>query len=234
MKSSKNECWANCKSQEKCLFEKIQTSEHDDIDRCIVLRTFSKGQTIFLQGDHPSGVYCLNTGNVKIVMVDSEGNEMIVRLVTTGDIFGHRSLFCNAAYHASAIALEDSVVRFIKKDFFLEIVKNHPSIAFDLLAQISHTGLSAEQSKANLVHLRVRVRLARLLSELKIKHGIQDGTRIRLDIQLSRQEMANIIGTIDETIVRLFSEFKKEGVLESEGKIIYIINEKKLNEIANA
>lgn len=234
MKSSKNECWASCKSHDKCLFEKVLTSEHNEIDKSVALRTFTKGQTIFLQGDHPSGVFCLNTGNVKIVMTDSEGNETIVRLITMGDIFGHRSLFCNATYHASAIALEDSVVRFIKKDFFLEIVKNNPSIAFDLLAQISHTGLSAEESKANLVHLRVRVRLARLLSELKVKHGIQDGTRIRLDLQLNRQEMANIIGTIDETIVRLFSEFKKEGVLEIEGKIIYIINEKKLNEIVNA
>jgi CRP-like cAMP-binding protein len=125
------------------------------------------------------------------------------------------------------------VVAFLPKDYVLNLMNKHPNISLLILKQLSkHIGVS-DLLNACLVHKNVRERLATLLLELKKSYGIAEGEYTRLEIKLTREEMASMIGTTLETLVRLITEFKNEEIIGQDGKILIIINEKKLIEFAN-
>ena len=133
----------------------------------------------------------------------------------------------------SAICMENTIVSFFSKKFFLDTIAQHPLVAIRLLEELSNNSFLADSKCVALIHNNVRERLARLLLALKNSHGIQETDRIALNIKITREEIAGIIGSSLETVVRLFSEFKNEGLIAQEGKSIYIINEAKLMEFAN-
>jgi len=233
MKKLDYPCRTTCRSQEKCIFQGLDSSIEDEIEKNSTANVYKRGQVIFLQGNPPNGIFCIHQGKVKIVIVNKEGKESIVRLATHGDILGKRALFSSEAYHASAIALEDSVILFFPKDFILNLVNKYPSVSLQLLSQLSKNVGCSDLHSTTLVHKNVRERLASLLIELKTKYGVKELDRYRLDIKLTREEMAAMIGTTHETLVRLITEFKNEEIIIQDGKIIYIINEQKLAEFAN-
>lgn len=231
MKIADASCRATCQNIGKCAFDEIEPFE---LSKHSCLNTYKKAQSIFLQGNISNGIFCVNSGKIKIVIVNNEGKESIVRLVTAGDAFGHRALFSGTGtYHASAITLEDSVVCFFKKEFILSAIDKHRSVALKFLAQLSNLVGLSEVNNTIFVHKNVRERLAGLLISFKDSYGVQEGDRICLDIVLSREEIAAIIGTTHETLARLLTELKNEKIIVQEHKIIYIIDEKKLIEFAN-
>lgn len=224
---------ANCKNRDKCIFSGLPISVVNEIAEHAILNTYKKNQTIFIQ-DHPSrGVFCIYSGKVKVVIVNIEGKESIVRLASDGDLVGHRSLFGNGYYQASAIALEESVICCFEKDFFLKMVEKYPAVSFNLLSRLSQGMGSAEAHCASLSYKNVRERLAGLLLNLSKSYGVKEDTKIRLDIKLTREDMSKMIGTTHETMGRLFTEFKTEGIVIEEGKIIFIVDLKKLLNFAN-
>lgn len=233
MKKSEHLCPATCKGKEKCIFQHLDTSILAEIEKNAIFNSYKKHQAIFLQGNPPNGIFCVHSGKIKILMVNNEGKESIIRIANPGTILGHRALFSNDVYHASAIALEDSVVCFFHKDYILNLLKEQPLLALELLAQLSESAGTSDVLSATLVHKNVRERLAGLLIKLKEEYGIKEGNNYRLNIKLTREEMAAMIGTTHETLVRLATEFKNEGIIAQEGKIIIIINEQKLIEFAN-
>jgi CRP/FNR family transcriptional regulator len=173
---------------------------------------------------------------VKIVISNPDGKETILSLIDEGNIFGQSSLFSGEHYNAAAIAIEDSIINFYKKDFILDLTKKHPSIALKFLAQISHSMGNTENYKAVLIHKNVRERLAGLLISLQATFGVESdciGSCIRINIILTREEMAGLIGTTIETLVRLITEFKNEEIISQSGKYICIVNQKKLLAFAN-
>lgn len=226
-------CRSTCQNVEKCFLKGLGQSDLEEIEERSILNTYKKNQTIFLQGNSSHGIFCINSGKIKILMINKDGRESIVRLVSAGDVIGHRAVFSDEPYHASAVAIEDSVVCFFDKEFIFEIIKKHHSVAIELLAKLSQTVKSAEANIADFVYKNVRERLAGLLITLKKTYGVQELNGIRLDIKLTREEMALMIGTTHETLVRLITELKDEGVIAQEGKSIFIIDEKKLIEFAS-
>jgi CRP-like cAMP-binding protein len=234
MKTLNAACQTTCHQNEKCLFYALEASEIEEIQKHAHFNSYKKNQAVFLQGNTPFGLYCLSSGKIKIVIVSGDGKESIVRLVGPGDILGHRSLFCGDTYNASAVALEDSVVCFYEKEFILNVIQKYPLISLKLLSRLSKEIGHEEMKNANLVHKNARERLAGLLINLKETYGTPDGSRNRLDIKLTREEMAAMIGTTHETLVRLFTEFKNENIINQEGKVIFIVDEKKLIEFSNA
>lgn len=215
------------------IFEGLEDSVLKEVRERAIPNTYKKNQAVFIQGNYPYGVFCARSGKLKIVIVNKEGKESIVRLVSAGDVFGHRSLLSGQAYHASAITLEDSVICFFEKEFILRVIKEQPLLAFNFLTQLSEEVGLAETNNSTLVHRNARERLAGLLMTLKESYGVQELKGIRLDIKLTREDMAAMIGTTHETLVRLFTEFKNEEIIVQDGKVIFIINENKLSEFAN-
>lgn len=233
MKSKKLDC-INCPSQGKGIFCELEKVALEDIDSHKIVNTFKKGQTLFVQGNPPYGMYCISSGNIKVTQIGADGKESIVRIASSGDVLGHRSIFTDHYYNATATAIDETQVCFLDKKYILKMVEEKPSVACNLIARLGRDLGAAENRISSFYQKNVRERLAELLLLLKESHGVrEDNNRIKLDIKLTREEMASIIGTASETLIRFMSELKQEGYIEQSGKIIYIINEEGLIEFAN-
>ena len=224
----------NCPSRGDGIFCNLEDLELEEISQHKVTNTYKKGQTLFVQGNHPFGLYCINEGNIKVTKTGPDGKESIVRIATGGDVLGHRSLFTSDYYSATATALEETKVCFIDKKYILKVLEEKPSVSLNIINKLSRD-MGAAESKVSSFHQKnVRERLAELLLLLKESHGtILDNGKYALDIKLTREEMATMIGTANETLIRFISEFKEEGLIEQKGKSIIISDEERLLDWAN-
>jgi CRP/FNR family transcriptional regulator len=204
----------------------------DTINEQKVCTVYKKGQTLFNEGSYPFGVYCINHGKVKLSHLGDDGKEQIIRLLKGGDIIGYRALLSGARYSASAITLEDTQVCFIPKELFMFTLKNDAVMSFELMKLLSDELHRAEIKLTHLAQKPVRERLAETLLFIKETYGYEaDG--VTLNVRLSREEIANLVGTATESTIRLLSEFKKDNMIDLEGKKIKIINHHELLKTAN-
>lgn len=233
MKNLKGAFLGNDRYCGKSIFEGLTESVKEEFLRRAIPNKYKKNQAVFLQGNIPFGVYYLKAGKIKIVINNDDGKETIVRIVNPGEVFGHRALLAHENYNATAVILEDAEVDFFDKEFIFEMVKLHPILALNFLSMLAQAIGTIENHTSILVHKNVRERLARLLISLSDTYGEKKDDRIFLNIKLTREDMASMIGTTHETLARLFTEFKNEGIIFQDGKDIYIINTKKLSEFAN-
>lgn len=232
-KDSLHKC-DSCPSKNKSIFCLLKAEAAKDVDDHKVINFYKKGQTLFVQGNPPYGIYCLGKGNIKITQVGNDGKESIVRIASAGDIIGHRSVFTDQYYQATATAIDDCHVCFLDKKYILGLVQKEPSVACNLISKLGKDLGQAEHKIASFHQKNVRERLAELLLLLKESHGVSlNNNEIRLDIKLTREEMASIVGTAPETLIRFMSEFKQEGLIRQEGKTIIISNEKSLLDFAD-
>lgn len=222
-----------CVSKNKGIFCELEELALADVSQNKVMNTYKKGHDIFLQGNPSFGLYCINSGKIKITKTGLDGKESIVRIASAGDVLGHRSLFSNENYSATATTIEETTLCFIDKKYIHNALKKEPSIALNLIQQLSREMGSAENRSASLSQKSVKERLCELLLTLKSSYGIVEDNRTRLDIKLTREEMASMIGTSVETVIRFMTELKDEGMIVQEGKVIFIISEDALLEAAN-
>ena len=232
MKKETTKC-DNCDSREEGIFCELGMPELSEISHHKITNTYKKGQTLFVQGNHPFGIYCISKGNIKLTKVGSDGKETIVRIVHAGDILGHRSLFTDDNYTATATALEETEVCFIDKKFILKVIQNNPTVALNIINKLSRDMGAAEKKLTSLHQKNVRERLAELILSLKASHGVKVDGRWKIDLKLTREEMATMIGTANETLIRFMTEFKEANIIEQEGKTIYIKDEEELLNWAN-
>lgn len=191
--------------------------------------TFTKrGQIIFHEGRTPQGVYCLNEGKVKIYRLGSDGKEQVVRIVTPLSFFGLRALISGWNYSTSAVTLEDSVVCLIPKRDFLKITLKYPDVSHCLMVFLSSMLEDAESKLLSLAQKPVRERLAETLVAL---HEVFNQNGGNNHINLSRTDLANIIGTATESVIRLLSEFKDDNIIDINGRKISILNFEELKKI---
>lgn len=224
----------NCHSRDKGIFCDLEFEALKDVSHHKVMNNYKKGQTIFFQGNPPFGLYCIANGKIKVSKVGNDGKESIVRIAGPGDVLGHRSLFSKENYTATATVLEDAAICFLDKNYIYSLIKTDPSIALQMIEKLSKDMGTAEARNASMSQKSARERLAELFLTFIKNYGHEEADgRVRLDIKLNRDEIASIVGTAHETIIRLISEFKDEGIMEQEGKVMYIIDEDKLLEFAN-
>jgi CRP/FNR family transcriptional regulator len=153
-------------------------------------------------------------------------------LLKSGDVLGYRALLSGDKYSGSAIALEDTQVCFIPKDVFVNVLKDDAGMAFEMMKVLSDELHRSEIKLTHLAQKPIRERLAETLLFIKETYGFEaDG--ITLAVKLSREEIANLVGTATESTIRLLSEFKKDGMIELDGKKIQILKPKQLLATAN-
>ncbi len=190
---------------------------------------FQKGEVIFSEGNALRGVYCLHSGKCKMTKLAPNGKEQIVRFVRKGEIVGHRSVISNSVAHLTVTALEDMEVCFIPKQEILDIFMKNPDFSLGITQSIAHDLDEANSSIANMAQKNVRERLAESLLFFEKIFGVDtDGF---ISVTLTREEIANAIGTATESTIRLLSEFKKEGYITLSGKKIKIENKVKLQHL---
>jgi len=191
--------------------------------------SFKKGDIIFEEGSHLNGVFCLKNGKCKVTKLSPNGKEQIVRFIKKGEMIGQRSVISGTTAHLTVTALEDMDACFIPKDEINSNFKNNAAFSLDVTKSICTDLDNANIAIANMAQKNVKERLADTLLLFKRTFGEdKDGF---LNIILTREEIANAIGTATESSIRLLSQFKKEGLIELKGKKIKILNKTKLQHI---
>ncbi|HPA36860.1 MAG TPA: Crp/Fnr family transcriptional regulator [Chitinophagales bacterium] len=221
----------HCSNRFNSVFCKTEHDHVKEIEAMKICSSYKKGETIFRQGAYAAGVYCINAGKIKLSMMGDEGKEQIIRMAKPGDIIGYKALLSGEKYNATAIAIEDTNICFIPKEIFLVILQKDASLSFEMMKVLSNELKRAEEKITHLAQKQVRERMAETILFLKETYGLDKDDHV--NIQLSREEIANLVGTATETAIRLLSEFNKEHIIELSGKKIKILNHPKLVKTAN-
>ena len=220
---------------EQCIvreFSAIKALNKDELLRiadCKTSYSIKKGETVFNEGDALNGIYCIKDGVCKLSKLSDNGKDQIVKLVKKGELLGQRSLISEESTNLSAIAIEDMQVCFIPKQEILQFFNENNQFSLNMMKSVCGDLKDADDNMVNLAQKTVKQRLAEVLIKLETDFGKhEDGT---LKIQLSREEIAGMIGTATESCIRLLSEFNKEGWISLQGKKIIITNKKELQRI---
>lgn len=225
----------HCESCEARMTSIINALPKENIEKLSLHKgcNFHKtGQVLFQEGGYPAGLYCINRGKIKIYKTGRDGKKQVVRLAKEGDVVGYRSLISGEPYSASAEVIEDAAICFIPKNTFLDLLKESPSFNLKVIDLLALDLKRAEQKELSLAQKPVRERLAEALLMLKEFFGFEeDNTTIKGNF--TREDLANIVGTATETIIRLLSELKKKKIIELKGKKIRITDHQALLRITH-
>ena len=213
--------------------ETMTQEEMESLSEMVVDNQVKKKQPIFMAGDPSENLYFLKEGRVKITRVDESGKEFTLTLLEPGEIFGELGLFDESPRETSATALEDSIICLMKRRDFERYASHKPELSFKLSKLMGLRLRQIENRIEELLFRDVPSRLARLLLRLVDRHPRETKHGLRINITLSQQELANLIGATREMTSSVLNSLKKEEIINIESKYIYIINRKALEQIAN-
>jgi CRP-like cAMP-binding protein len=202
------------------------TSEHLAKER-FDENLYTKGQVVLRIGSMPHGLFYVSSGKVKVFKYGSDGKEQILTIAGAGRFLGYKDLLANRRYSSGATVVEDAMLIFIPKADFMEIFKSDEATDF-FTGLLCKDLMEAEERIVSMAYKPVRGRLAESLLSLNTTY-LNDGH----GIDLSREELANFVGTAKETVIRLLSEFKSEKLIHLDGRNIEVLNIKGLNRVIN-
>ncbi len=219
-----------CQNYKDTVFKNLTLSEMDELSTSKKIISFKKGEVIIEEGQIPKGVYCIKSGKLKLFTRGFNGKEQILRIIKEGDIIGYRSLLSDQSFSASAVALEDIITCFIPEVYFKKIFNQNSLLNEGMMkVAMQELGVAGKQI-TSLAQKTVRERLAYEIIFLENKLGTDKNGFI--NISLTRTEIANIIGTATESVIRLISEFKNDNIIEVKGRKLKILNKDQLNKIS--
>ena len=205
------------------LFKESTPEEMEELARMTRMESVKKRTAIFLPGDPSQQVYLLKEGRVKISRISEGGREITLALLEPGEIFGELDILDDSPRDTLAEALDDSQLCVIHKALFLAMIRRRPELSLRLTKLIGFRLKRIESRVEDLIFRDVPARLAHLLLELSKNHGKATGQGILLQIKITHQEMANLIGSIRETVSAVLGDFKKEGLLAFEGRRLILV-----------
>jgi len=197
------------------------------------VQTYRKGEIIFREGGLPTGIFYIKSGKVKKYKAVEGKSEQIIYVANTGELIGYHAILSQERFPDSAAALEESVIGFIPKEDFLQTLEHSTILSGRLLKTLSHEFTVFANGLALFGQRSVRERLALQLIVLREKYKVNFQPGMPVVINLSREDLANLVGAVRENVVRILSEFKEEGIIETRGRKILVNDIRRLIEIAN-
>ena len=219
-----------CNNRPSSAFRDLNAETLDTVSQLKTCAAFKKGQVMLHEGARPQGVYCIHKGKLKFYRLGSEGKEQIVRFATNGDLVGYRSILSDEPIGASVTALEDTFACYIPKSSFFEVIDQNPKFSLNLLHESCHELGEAGKMITSLAQKTVRQRLAEIFLVLRATFG--EDHEGYLDLKLTREEIANMVGTATESAIRLISELRSEGAIHTAGRRIKIEDPATLRDLA--
>lgn len=194
---------------------------------------YKKGEMIFREGTYPSGIFYIIDGKVKKYKADREGREQIIYVANRGELIGYHAILARDSYPDSAATLEESTIAFISREDFLLTLQQSSELNNRLLRTLSHEFSVLANSLTLFARKSVRERLALQLIVIREKYKIDFQPGMPVEINMSRDDLANLVGTARENVVRILTEFKESGMVATKGRKIIVMDVRKLIEVAN-
>jgi CRP-like cAMP-binding protein len=222
---------------EQCIvreFSSLKALNKDELIKlsdCKTSKIIKKGENIFEEGENVNGIFCIKDGVCKLTKLSPNGKDHIVKLVSKGELLGQRSMISDEPTNLSAVALEDMQVCFIPKAEILGFFDKNNQFSLNVMKSICGDLRSADDNMVNMAQKSVKERLAETLIYLHETFGTNADKTLK--VQLSREELASMIGTATESCIRLLSDFNKLGLIELVGKKIVLKDINKLKKIAD-
>jgi len=219
----------NCIIRQFNSLRALSKDELKKVSNAKISKKIKKGDALFSEGQKLDGVYCVRNGVSKLSKLSSNGKEQIVKLINRGEIMGQRSVIAEDYTNLSATAINDMEVCFIPKEIITTTLNTNPYFSLEVLRHMAHDLKEADDVIVNMSQKTVKQRLAEALLYLRQNYGEDESGFLLLT--LSRDDYANIVGAATESLIRMLSDFKKKGLIKTEGKKIGIVNDCALKEL---
>jgi CRP/FNR family transcriptional regulator len=207
------------------IFSSLKDEELKKISTLFEKINFKNNETIFVEGDPSDKFYLVAEGSVKILKHTMMGKDIILEMMSPGDIFGGVAVLDRKPFPASAQAMESTTVIWISRQNLLKIIEEYPILKLEIVKYFSDKLRDAHEMLKNIATERVEKRVASLLLKLSEKVGTEDGDYRKIDFPLTRQEIAEMVGTTVETCIRTISKLQKNGLIKSSnGRISIKVN----------
>tara|TARA_R110002012_G_scaffold319389_2_gene539787 strand:+ start:171582 stop:172208 length:627 start_codon:yes stop_codon:yes gene_type:complete len=198
----------------------MTTEELKKVSACKTTRYYKKGDVIFDEGETLHGVFCVRSGVAKLTKLSANGKDQTVKLLGKGELLGQRSIISDERTNLSAVALNDIELCFVPKDQIVTPLHENQNFSFDVLQHLAKDLRKAEDDLINMAQKSVKQRMAETLIYIQHVFGVDSSGA--LNVILSREDYASIVGTATESAIRILSQFKKEKLIATSGKHITI------------
>lgn len=211
-------------------FSGLSREQLADVGRIAVEKRYRKGEIIFSEGDEGDGFYLVIDGRIKIFKLSADGKEHILHVFASGQPFGEVPVFAGEQFPANAAAIADTRALFFPRSAFLSLIGKNPLLAMKMLSDLSQ---KLRQFTSQIENLSLKEIPARLASYLLYLAGEQSQTD-QVELTISKGQLASLIGTIPETLSRIFAKLSTQGLIKVEGRKIYLVDPDGLQELADA
>jgi CRP/FNR family transcriptional regulator len=203
------------------IFSTLGSAELKELTPYLISTSVRKKEVIFSEGDPSEWFYIVTEGKVKITKLSQDGKEIILEVIHPMDFFGGLAVIRGFPYPANAVAMEDSKLLKISRSNLMRVLDRFPNLMYCMAQQVGDRMKESHETLKNIALERVEARIASLLLKLGDKTGIKTADGVVIDMKLTKQDIAEMVGTTVETSIRTMSKFKKIGIVaEKEGKIV--------------
>ncbi|MEH6656800.1 Crp/Fnr family transcriptional regulator [Leeuwenhoekiella marinoflava] len=219
----------NCIIRELNSLKALKKEELKAISDSKITRRIKKGEALFQEGEKLGGVFCVRNGVSKLSKISDNGKDQIVKIASKGEVMGQRSVISEEATNLSAVALNDMEVCFIPKNNIIERIQDNPAFTQAILKHMAQELKIADDFIVNMAQKTVNQRLAEILLYLNTTFGSDEEGYLALI--LSRADIADVVGTATELCIRTLAKLKKQGLIETKGKRIKILDQSGLEQL---
>ena len=220
--SLRPDCFA-CAARDRSEWCALSHDELGIINDTKQTREYLPGEVLFHQGDGCKGLYCFEQGMVGVRKVDAEGNSILLGVTFPGDTLGYRALLTGGDHHVSAEALKPTTICFIDKATVRKLLDQNPALGLQYLRRAVEAADLAEEKFLQSVTLSVRARFAHLLLVLKDRYQKKaENGEFTLELPLSRQDLAAMIGIRPETMSRTIKQLESDGIAHFNGRTVHV------------
>jgi CRP-like cAMP-binding protein len=214
------------------LFQDLSHESMHRLVQCIEMREVRRRQVIYLPGDPGQAVFFVNGGRVKISKVTRDGKELTLAYRGPGEVFGELVMIDGGPREEMAEAMENALITELERGEFEKLVQKEGMIGYRLSKVIAQRRREVENKIEQLIFKDVNAKLAELLLRLATEYGIEDSRGTLVSLKITHQEMANLIGSTRETVSLTLSQFKRKGLIQTDGRKVILADREGLRALA--
>jgi CRP-like cAMP-binding protein len=218
--------------QEMPVLSSLPQSDWEKVKDLFVEKHFGKDEYIFFEGDPSAWIGVILEGRVKMIKHSEAGKDVVLDVISPGEMLGEVAAFNGNPCPATAQAMEPTVVASIYRDDFLHLLKQYPALALRVIEELGRRLREAQETIKSMAVERVERRIARILLKLAATTGSSSEDGILIELPLTRQDIAEMVGTTVETAIRTMSKFRKRGLVQTKRGRVIILEPHQLVRIA--